>query len=331
LIIAYIGTPGSGKSYDAVNRIIDNLKKGRVVYTNIRGMFDDVQKEALSVLTGLSLPQLEGLMFCLTDDEVKHCWDIVKDGSMVVIDEVQNYFSNRDWQTEKNKSFASWCSTHRHHGIDIVLLTQHIDRVDAAVRSMVEWTYKYRKNNMFGKIIGDRSYMCLAFAGDDTTGYPMTKSAKTYDPKIFRCYKSYVSQDIKELKIVKPVNIFKKPIFLMIPVVIGIFIYTFSHSSLATGDLFGSKKVAKVKKPTAEFPAPEKEAKKEKEVSTRVPEDIKKQIAKLNDELIEKNENPKEYEQRLWGARVIKDKGTGKNHMYEGDKYVGWFKVEKGK
>jgi len=331
LIIAYIGTPGSGKSYDAVNRIIDNLKKGRVVYTNIRGMFDDIQKEALSVMTGLSLPQLDGLMFRLADDEVKHCWDIVKDGSMVVIDEVQNYFSNRDWQTEKNKNFASWCSTHRHHGIDIVLLTQHIDRVDAAVRSMVEWTYKYRKNNMFGKIIGDRSYICLAFAGDDTTGYPMTKGAKTYDPKIFRCYKSYVSQDIKELKIVKPINIFKKPIFLMIPLVIATFIYTFSHSSLATGDLFGSKKAAKVVEPSAEVQSPIKEDKEVKVASTEVPIDIKKQIEKLNNELKEKNETITDNETRLWSARIIKDKDTGKNHMFEDSKYVGWFKVEKEK
>ena len=160
---------------------------------------------------------------------------------------------NRDWQTEKNKDFAKWCSTHRHHGIDIVLLTQHIDRVDAAVRAMVEWTYKYRKMNMFGQLIGDKSYMCLAYAGDDTTGYPMTKQTKTYDPKIFRCYKSYVSKDIKELKIAKSINIFKKPVFLMIPIVIGIFIYTFSHSSLATGDLFGSKKAAKMKKTICRF------------------------------------------------------------------------------
>jgi zona occludens toxin (predicted ATPase) len=331
VIISYIGTPGSGKSYDAVNRIIENIRKGRLIYTNIAGMFDSVQKEALSVMSGLSVGQVEGLMFQMTADEVIHCWDFIKDGSMVVIDEVQDYFSNRDWQTEKNKNFAKWCATHRHHGIDIVLLTQHIDRVDAAVRAMVEWTYKYRKMNMFGKIIGDKSYMCLAFAGDDTAGYPMTKQTKTYDPKIFRCYKSYVSQDIKELKIAKPINIFRKPVFLMIPVVIGIFIYTFSHSSLATGDLFGSKKAAKVKKTVAEVQTKVKEVKKGNDVSTEVPADIKKQIAKLNEELKEKNDNPKEDEQRLWGARVIKDKETGKNHMYEGEKYVGWFRVEKEK
>ena len=294
-------------------------------------MFDSVQKEALSVMSGLSVGQVEGLMFQMTADEVIHCWDFVKDGSMVVIDEVQDYFSNRDWQTEKNKNFAKWCATHRHHGIDIVLLTQHIDRVDAAVRAMVEWTYKYRKMNMFGQIIGDRSYMCLAYAGDDTTGYSMTKQTKTYDPKIFRCYKSYVSQDIKELKIAKSINIFKKPVFLMIPLVIGIFIYTFSHSSLATGDLFGSKKAAKVKKPTADLSIPVKEVKKGNEESIAIPEDIKKQVAKLNDELKEKNKPIPPDETRLWSARIIKDKNTGKNHMFEDNKYVGWFKVEKEK
>jgi len=29
--------------------------------------------------------------------------------------------------------------------------------------------------------------------------------------------------------------------------------------------------------------------------------------------------------------RIVKDKNTGENHMYEDDKYVGWSKVEKEK
>ena len=39
MIVGFVGTPGSGKSYDAVKKILFNLKKGRHVYTNIDDPF----------------------------------------------------------------------------------------------------------------------------------------------------------------------------------------------------------------------------------------------------------------------------------------------------
>ena len=49
-----------------------------------------------------------------------------------------------------------------------------------------------------------------------------------------------------------------------------------------------------------------KEVKKGNEEFAAVPEDIKKQVEKLNEELKEKNESIPAEEARLWHARVIK-------------------------
>ncbi len=54
MIVADTGTPGSGKTYDAVKTIIDNLRRPRVVYTNIRGMDAPECIEMIKMLTGLS-------------------------------------------------------------------------------------------------------------------------------------------------------------------------------------------------------------------------------------------------------------------------------------
>ena len=89
-----------------------------------------------------------------------------------------------------------------------------------------------------------KKYICYSYAGDDTHCQPLVKKVKTYHPVIFKCYKSYVADDVKEVSIRNHVNVLKHPIFFIIPVVFGVTLYLFfGHSSFATGDLFGTKKV----------------------------------------------------------------------------------------
>ena len=54
MIIGFAGTPGSGKTYEAVKKITDNLQWGRVVYTNIDGMSDPECLEMIKSYCGLS-------------------------------------------------------------------------------------------------------------------------------------------------------------------------------------------------------------------------------------------------------------------------------------
>ena len=167
----------------------------------------------------------------------------IQPGCLVVLDEIQKVFSSREWSTAKNNQFASWASTHRHNGFDVVLITQAVARIDSAVRSLLEWTYVFRKVNFFGGAV-QKKYLCYAYGGEDTAGKPLATNTRTYNSQIFHCYKSYVAKDVKELSIMQHVNVLKHPVFFAIPVVLAFTLYMlFGQSSFASGDLFGSKKV----------------------------------------------------------------------------------------
>jgi zona occludens toxin len=100
MIILRTGTPGSGKSLATVAEIIKFVEAGRTVYTNIKGLKID----------GV-LPLLEAFK----DYPV---------GSVVVIDECQQlpHFSRKFRGVHDDIEFLQ---THRHEGLDIILVTQH--------------------------------------------------------------------------------------------------------------------------------------------------------------------------------------------------------------
>ncbi len=262
MIICFAGVPGAGKSYDTVKKILDNLRLGRKIYTNVDGLDDPVcrEREHIKLYTGLDDYQLGSQLIYLTPDKVVRFWEtekvnagtefeterlICEKGSMVVLDEVHKCFNCRDWQTEKNRKFADWASTHRHDGYDVLLVTQDLEKVDKQLRSLVEWTYVDRKVNVLGSLV-KHSYICYAYSGDDTSGKPLGNSKKFYDKRVFPCYQSHTSKDIKELKIMTHFNILRHPVFYSIPVVAIFALYMFfSKSSFATGDLFGAQKALK--------------------------------------------------------------------------------------
>lgn len=270
MITMFAGTPGSGKSYEAVKRILEVLQKNchilrkneallasdkpplkvkpRKVYARLDGLDNPVCREFIKIYTGLTdLELFEYLLFlehkdvCGAKEESKGFWDIVENGSLIVIDEVHRFFSNRHWQTLKNQTFNEWTAEHRHLGIDCIFITQDTGKVDSQSRTNVEWSYVFRKINFFGSAVTNK-YLCYAYASDETTGQPVIKEHRTYDHKIFQCYKSYVADEIAEQGFMKHANILMHPIFLVIPVVLAGFLYLlFGKSSLASGDLFGAK------------------------------------------------------------------------------------------
>lgn len=243
LISLYAGTPGSGKTYEAVKRILSALKKknGRRVYTNIDGINTTECREWIMIQTGLDSDELDQRLIVYSDDQLTEFWKHTEDGSLIVFDEIQRVFPSIDYNTQKNKELAAWASTHRHHGIDIIFISQHPERVGPAIRNLFEWVYHYRKINFFGKAV-QKKYMRSVYAGDEIRGKPLDKSYLTYDPKVFLAYQSYVAKDMQEHKMDNFVNVLKHPIFFFIPVALCLVLYFGSKSSFATGDLFGASK-----------------------------------------------------------------------------------------
>lgn len=247
MIICYEGTPGSGKSYDAVRKVLDNLKLGRTVYSNIDGLDDPEKREFIKLYTGLDDYDLGTKLICFHARQVYDIYPTVKSGALLVIDEAHKWFNSRNWQKPENTAFADYCSEHRHFGIDILLITQDINKVDAQVRSNIEWTYRYKKINFVGRLISN-SYLCHAFQ-EDGSGKPLKTIRKQYEKRIFQCYKSYVAKEMKEQGIQKNTNILFHPIFYVLPVLLIGFVYLFSQSGFAKGQIIpgASKAVANLK------------------------------------------------------------------------------------
>lgn len=260
-IFFFTGTPGSGKTYEAVEKILNNLRLGKCVYTNIDGMDDPHCQETLKVLAGLDDLQFGHQFHHLGNNRevIENFWEHCPErNSLIVLDEVQKFFNNRDWQMPKNRLFGDWASTHRHNGYDLVIITQNAERIDAAVRSLTEWNYCFRKINFFGSLI-QKGYLCNIYAGEDTSGQPLKRANRRYHSQIFSCYQSYAAKDIKEQSIMPTVNVLKHPVFFAIPVVLCFTIYMiFFKSSLGTGDIFGTKKIQQ--KALAVIDAPEAKA-----------------------------------------------------------------------
>lgn len=243
MIVGFVGTPGSGKTYEAVKKIVFNLKKGRHVYTNIDGMDNDIHQEYLKNLVGMDDYEFDKHFHFLTKDEVIKFWTICRHGSFIVLDEIHKIFNCRDWQSKKNNDFADWASTHRHYGFDLVLITQDMEKVEKQVRSLLEWTYVFRKVNFFGSAV-NKKYLSYSYSGDDCHGKPLSTSARTYQQQYFHCYKSYATKDAKEVGFMKHVNVLRHPVFLILPLVLAGCLYMFfSKSSFASGDLFGRKRI----------------------------------------------------------------------------------------
>ena len=271
MIVFYVGTPGSGKSYEAVRKIVDNLRLGRVVCTNIDGMESPQCQEYLKNLLDMDDYTFRRLFRHLSSDQVRRFWntekiidlqyqhdvegDVFQDlviekdelicpqGSLIVIDEAHRYFNARDWQAKSNRELADWASTHRHLGYDLILITQDIDKVEKQVRTLTEWCYYFRKVNFFGGAV-KKKYLCYSYTGDDHNGKPLAKNVRTYLQQYFPCYQSYSTKDAKEVGFMSHTNILKHPVFYAIPVVLCFCLYMFfQKSSFASGDLFGVSKV----------------------------------------------------------------------------------------
>lgn len=178
------GVPGSGKTLGMVERL-----------AKLFGRWEKHPEEARPVFV-LGIPDLKFpvspvplvsvQVYKAGPPQLVPDWDLMPDGSLVMIDEAQGCFPPRA-SGSMPPAHVAWLNVHRHRGFDIWLTTQHPKLIDASVRALVGKHLHYRR--LFG---GSRACVYEWDACSDSLGGMKTavKSYWPYPKKAFAWYKS---------------------------------------------------------------------------------------------------------------------------------------------
>lgn len=204
MIYAICGTPGSFKSCYAVEKfLIPALAKGRDVYTNIEGL------NPAYIATYFSLDPVEvdshlhvlGVVYDADGvphedpDRVRNFYEDLPLNALVILDEAQNYYNSRDFKEGYSAKLIPWLTKHRHLGNDVVWICQALDSVDITFRRNTHLTYALKRRENIGL---KNSSFVYVFDRADTERRHLTRSGYSPNPDIFKCYSSYVSNEVEE-------------------------------------------------------------------------------------------------------------------------------------
>lgn len=157
MIELYTGTPGSGKSYHACDRIWWRLRRGRKVIANFPVKEDKVKHpECFTFVPNdkLTVPYL------LKYAKENHA-ERKESQTLVVIDEAGHVFNSRDWNSKGRMLWLNFFALHRHFGFDFVLVAQQDIMVDKQIRSLIEFEVRHRNTKSSGLVS-----IVLMFAGN---------------------------------------------------------------------------------------------------------------------------------------------------------------------
>lgn len=183
-VILLTGTPGTGKTISSLeHHILPAIKEKRVVYHNIRG----VNHHTLGAYLGIEYTQVKRLcVFIGGEDEqtVVNYLTSVPEGALTVIDEAHRYFGGGKYK--KLDGAKEFISIHRHHGNDVILITQHPNDIWSGILTRVEQTHVLRLH----PTKNDKSYQDFVYVGFKTEGSHLFVTDKTFNPKMFSLYQS---------------------------------------------------------------------------------------------------------------------------------------------
>jgi len=176
MITLITGVPGSGKSLYTVGVLVQDLLKStfqyqgeatkRTVYTNIKDLLLEHEK--------------------IDADNLNTWHEWVKAGDVIVYDEVQEVWRPRSMGS-KVPMHIEKLETHRHMGVDFVLITQHPMLLDQNIRRLV------------GKHIHVRRVGSMPFAilyewdhasNPNTVSTALSKTSWRFDKSFYKLYKS---------------------------------------------------------------------------------------------------------------------------------------------
>ncbi len=227
MIVFHEGLPGSGKSYEAcVMQIVPALIAGRDVLTNING----INHEKFASLTGIPIAIIKKQLICIShsecDDEEKRL-ELVKEDilkktkkdSLIVIDEIQDIHPTK--RQALSAEWSKYIASHRHEGLDIVLMGQDRRDVHPIWRRRIQRLLTFNKLQAVGSEDSYR-WVCLEACAPEKFK-EVNSGVRRYDKKYFGLYLSH-TKGTKNKSVYKDnrANVFKNKT--LQSVVIGFFV-----------------------------------------------------------------------------------------------------------
>ncbi|HDV7208520.1 TPA: hypothetical protein RJ161_002323 [Mannheimia haemolytica] len=232
-INAYVGVPGSGKTYEVVSSVIlPAFLNGRRIITNIEGIsqdnfldYIDEQNKSKKERNRIDYSSLGTIIKVNDEDVLKPNFvpykaslneTIAKNGDLICLDEIWRIFDDSKKILEEHKSFIA---EHRHfvnekgNTSDLVVINQSISNVPKFIKDRIENTYKMTKLLAIGM---RNRYRVDVYSGSRLYKTNLIQSIQAkYNPQIFKLYKSYDSDNAKEQSIDSRNNIFKSTWFIL--------------------------------------------------------------------------------------------------------------------
>jgi len=183
IIVCHEGLPRSGKSYEAlVNQIIPALLKGRKVFAYLKGL----DHEKIADVIEKPLDIVKGLLIQVTKEQVYVIHSIVEDDSLVVIDELQDFFPS--YERKMTPEITEFVTQHGHRGIDIVVMGQAKEDFNILWRRRIDTSIYFIKRDAVGDY---SSYTWITYKQNKGKFVKVRNGKGKYDAKYFGLYASH--------------------------------------------------------------------------------------------------------------------------------------------
>ena len=154
MIQTYLGTIGSGKSYHALETIVEALNKGKYVVSNFPLKFTQAMIKKGYAARFMYLPDdflmgVDGVSFLYQLQKKMSFYDKGGEGAcLVVIDEAGNYFPPEDNGKFTTRLWKLFFTQSRKMGYDFLLICQDdMSQINKTIRKCVEYRVLHRKAN----------------------------------------------------------------------------------------------------------------------------------------------------------------------------------------
>jgi zona occludens toxin len=186
MITFITGAPGSGKTLYTISKLL-----APIVGTSVTG-----DKDVLDETTGLPIEykrtiftNIKGLLVdheLIADDYLNTWHEWAKPGSIICYDEVQKPWPPRP-NGAKVPDYIQHLETHRHMGVDFIVMTQHPMLVDRNLVNLVGRHLHIRRvGNMPLAVVYEWDHTSKSLLYKNS----ITKSPWRYDKKVYKLYKS---------------------------------------------------------------------------------------------------------------------------------------------